>query len=73
MIKKYRAYFEAHADTNVDFEIDTGDLTGDELRDALEDEAYKHFQGITLCHQCSRHLNLGDFEIGADGYSIEEV
>lgn len=69
--KKYRAWFQANADAFAEFTANVDHLPEDERREALEDAAYAAFQGVILCHQCARHTDLGDFELGTNDDAIE--
>lgn len=71
--KTYRAWLGAMATTTVEFNADVDDLPEDDRRDALEEAAYAAFQGVTFCHQCARHADLADFEIGTGEDDIEEI
>lgn len=71
-MKKYRAWFQANADMYVTFEADVEGLDEDEAREVLEEKAYGEAY-VSLCHQCGRKVDLGDFELGDAPDAIEEV
>ena len=73
-MKRYRAWLGATMTTTVEFEADVEDITDpDGRRAALEEAAYRAFRGVSLCHQCSRGGDLGDFEIGEGPDDVEEI
>lgn len=75
-VKKFRAWFGSMATSTVEFEYDTDLLPEDpdERRSDLEEAAYRAFPGASICHHCSRDLDLsGDWEIGTGEDDIQEL
>lgn len=74
-MKKFRAWAMATATTSWLFEVEENMLSDDpeERREELEEAAYQQGDHVSLCHQCGRGLDIGDFEIGDGPDDIEEV
>lgn len=57
---KGRFYFKAWASSSVEVELDQGDMSDEGFSDTLLEKAYDGLD-TGLCHQCARHVDLGDF------------
>lgn len=74
-MKKFRAWASATATTQWEFEVREDEIPADpdDRRDFLEQAAYNQGGYVSLCHQCGRHVDIGDMEIGDSPDDIEEV
>lgn len=74
-MKKFRAWAGAVATTSWEFEVREDEIPSDpeDVRDFLEEAAYNQGGYASLCHQCGKHLDISDFEIGDGPDDIEEV
>lgn len=72
---KFRAWMTASADMHFTFEVDDNRIPADpdERREFLEGEAYQQGGYVSLCHQCARQVDLGDFELPGKEDDIEEI
>lgn len=63
---EYRVYFATEASRVVTVSADS--------REEAIDKAYEEWPGVSLCWQCCREAELGDFEVPVDkDYAVELV
>jgi len=73
---RYLAVFTTGASTVIEFDADVDGMDDATAKRALEEAAYQAYRQKSqayLCHQCARHITLGDFDLMDDPSAIEAV